>query len=117
MDPIGIVFLFNMDEGSPEEVSKKFSDYFSSVTENLVRENLLELAQLKEIIDEKKIFWGGIKKDFEKVVENTDMIGELALQVFKKHTEIEGSEDVHCLIYDGSQAPWNFTLMSCVVYK
>ncbi|TXT64460.1 MAG: hypothetical protein BAJALOKI3v1_210047 [Promethearchaeota archaeon] len=117
MEPIGIVFLFSMDEGNPKEVSEEFSEHFPSVTENLVRENLLELAQLKEIIDNKKIYWGGIKKDFDKVIQNTDMIGDLAWQVFKKHTEIEASEDVRCLIYDGKQAPWGFTLMSCVLYK
>lgn len=117
MEPLGIVFLFNMDEGNPEEVSKEFGEHFPSVTENLVRENLLELAELKEIIDNKKIFWGGIKKDFDKVVQNNDMIGDLAWKVFKKHTDIEASEDVRCLIYDGAQAPWNFTLMSCVMYK
>ncbi len=117
MEPIGIVFLFNMKEGTPQDVSKKFSDYFSSVTENLVRQGLLELVKLKEIMDENKIFWGGIKKDFEKVLQNNEMIGDLAWQVFKNHTNIEPSEDVKCLIYDGEKAPWNFTLMVCVLYK
>jgi hypothetical protein len=117
MDPIGIVFLFNMKEGTPQEVSKKFSDYYPSVTENLVRQELLDLVELKEIMDNKKVFWGGIKKDFDKVVQNNDMIGDLAWQVFKNHTNIEASEDVKALIYDGEQAPWNFTLLACVLYK
>ncbi|MBD3194250.1 MAG: hypothetical protein GF317_04290 [Candidatus Lokiarchaeota archaeon] len=113
----GIVFLFNMEEGTPEDVSKDFSDYFPSVTENLVRQGLLELAELKEIIDNKKVFWGAIKKNFDKVVEDTDAIGDLAWQVYKKHTKQDPSDNVRCLIYDGSQAPWNFTLMACVLYS
>ncbi|TXT53432.1 MAG: hypothetical protein BAJALOKI2v1_970009 [Promethearchaeota archaeon] len=114
---IGLVFLFNMKEGTPEKVSKEFSEYFPSVTENIVREGLLDLATLKKIIDEKKIFWGAVKKDFKKVVQNPDMMGDLAHQVYKNHTGVEASEDVKVLVYDGSQAPWGFTLMACVLYE
>ncbi|TXT67262.1 MAG: hypothetical protein BAJALOKI1v1_140030 [Promethearchaeota archaeon] len=117
LEPLGIVFLFNMDEGKPEEVSKRFSEQFSGVTETLVRQGLLELVELKKILDEKKVYWGGIKKDFEKVLQNSDMIGDLAWQVFQNHTNIEASEDVKALIYDGEQAPWNFSLIVCVLYE
>jgi hypothetical protein len=116
-DAIGLVFLFNMEEGSPEDVSQEFSEYFSSVTENLVRQNLLDLVRLKEIIDEKKIFWGAVKKDFQKVVNDPERIGDLAWQVYKNHTDIKASEDVKVLLYDGEQAPWGFTLMACVLYE
>jgi hypothetical protein len=116
---IGLVFLFDMEavEGSTEKVSKEFSEYFSGVTENLVREEFLELVDLKKIIDEKKIFWGGIKERFEEVLENSDKIGDLAWRVFKNHTDIEGEEDINCLIYDGEDAPWGFTLLACVIYE
>lgn len=113
----GIVFLFNLEEGKPEDVSKEFKDYFSGVTENLVREGLMELVELKKIIDEKKIFWGAIKERFNEVIENSDKLGDLAWKVFKKHTDIEADEDIRCLIYEGKDAPWNFTLCACVVYK
>jgi hypothetical protein len=116
-DAIGLVFLFNMTEGKPQDVSTKFSEHFSNVSENLVREGLLELIDLKEIIDSKKIFWGAIKKDFKMVVENPEMIGELAWRVFKNHTEIEASEDVRVLIYNGEDVPWGFTLLACVIYE
>jgi len=116
MGASGIVFLFDMEEGQPDDVSTKFSEYFSGVSENLVREELLELVELKEIIDSKRIFWGGIKKDFSTVVENPDMIADLAWKVFKKHTEEEASEDVRVIIYDSSDAPWGFTLLACVLY-
>lgn len=116
-DPLGIVFLFNMKEGKPEDVSKNFSEYYSGVTQNLVREELLELVELKDIMDKKLIYWGGIKENFELVVQDEEMIGDLAWQVFHNHTNIEASEDVKCLIYDGNQAPWGFTLLACVLYK
>lgn len=116
-DAIGLVFLFNMEEGSPEDVSQEFSEYFSSVTENLVMQNLLDLVRLKEIIDEKKIFWGAVKKDFQKVVNDPERIGDLAWQVYKNHKDIKASEDVKVLLYDGEQAPWGFTLMACVLYE
>ncbi|MFO8017207.1 MAG: hypothetical protein R6U96_01105 [Promethearchaeia archaeon] len=113
----GIVFLFNMEEGKPEDVSKEFKKYFSGVTENLVREGLMELVDLKKIIDEKKIYWGAVKKRFNEVIENGDKLGDLAWELFKKHTNIEADEDIRCLIYKGEDAPWNFTLCACVVYK
>lgn len=117
MTAIGIVFLFNKEEGTPEEVSKEFSEYFAGVTENFVREGLLDLVKLKEIIDENKIYWGAIKENFQKVVDDPDMIGELAWRVFKNHTDIEASENVKTLIYDGEQSPWGFTLLACVLYE
>jgi hypothetical protein len=51
------------------------------------------------------------------VVENPEMIGELAWRVFKNHTEIEASEDVRVLIYNGEDVPWGFTLLACVIYE
>ncbi|MEJ2248722.1 MAG: hypothetical protein P8Y70_11210 [Candidatus Lokiarchaeota archaeon] len=116
MSAMGLVFLFDMQEGSPEDISAKFSEYFPGVSENLVREELLELVELKEIMYSKRIFCGGIKKDFKRIVKNPDMIGDLAWKVFKKHTDIEASEDVRVLIYKGSEVPWEFTLLACVLY-
>ncbi len=114
---IGIIFLYNKEHGSPEKVSKELSDYFSQITENLVSQGLMDLPRLKKIMEEKKIFWGAIKENFENILNDTDAIGHIAWNVFKKHTGIEASEDVKLLIYDGTQAPWNFTLMACVLYQ
>jgi hypothetical protein len=118
MKAIGIVFLYDRKEGPPEEISKKFAgSNFASVTENLVKEGLIDLIDLKDIIDSKIIYWAGIKKDFNKVLDDKDAIGSFAWRVFKHYTEKDASEDIKSLIYDGSDVPWNFTLMTCVIYE
>jgi len=113
---IGIVFLYNKEEGSPEKISKELSEYFSDITKHLVNQDLLGLPALKEIMDEKKIYWGGIKKDFKKTLGDNEAIGSIAWEVFNQHTGIEASDEVKVLVYDAEQAPWNFALMACVLY-
>lgn len=114
---IGIVFLYNKEEGDPEEVSTELSDHFSDITQNLVNQELLGLPDLKEIMDDKKIYWGGITRDFEKIIEDNEAIVNIAWEVYNRHTGIEPSDEVKVLIYDGNKAPWNFTLMACVLYE
>ncbi len=111
-----MVFLYERSKGSPEEVSKNFSEYFSKVSENLVKESLLSLPELKGIIESKSIFWGGIKENFGSILEDPDAIGHLAWTVFKNHTGREASEDIKSLVYEGSKSPWAFTLLACVLY-
>ncbi len=117
MVAIGIVFLYNRKEGSPEEVSKRFSKHFSDITENLVKEDLLNLVELKEIIDTKSIYWGGIKKGFNNILNDNEAIGHFAWNLFKDFTKKEASEDVEVLIYDGLKASWGFTILVCVLYQ
>ncbi|NHJ23333.1 MAG: hypothetical protein EAX89_02070 [Candidatus Lokiarchaeota archaeon] len=117
MKAIGIVFLYDRALGTPELVSKDFSAQFSNVSENLVLEGLLELPDLKFILDNKNIFWGGIKENFQEIQENENMIGRLAWRIFKDYSGIESSEEVKSLIYKANDAPWNFTLMVCVLYE
>ncbi len=117
MKAIGIVFLFDKKVGSPEDISKQFSKYFSNVSENFVKEGLMDLVELKSILDSKKIFWGGIKEDFENLLKNDELIGDLAWNVFKKHVNIEAAEDIRTLIYQASDAPWGFTLIANVLYE
>ena len=117
MAAIGIVILYDRSLGSPEQVSKDFSSHFSVVSENLVLEGLIELPNLKKILDNKHMYWAGIKENFQKIQEDEEMIGKLAWKVFKDHSGIEPSEDVKSLIYDGKLAPWGFNLMLCVLYK
>jgi hypothetical protein len=117
MKAIGLVFLYDRNLGKPEEVSKKFSEHFAFVSENLVMESLLNLAELKEIIETKKIYWAGIKEKFKEIVNDESSIGKLAWKVFKDFYGKEPSEEVKSLIYDANQAPWDFTLMACVLYE
>lgn len=114
---IGIVFLYNTEEGSPDKVSEELSKYFSEITKHMVNQDLLGLPALKEIMDEKKIYWGGIKKDFEQTLGDNEAIGSIAWEVFNQHSGITPSDEVKVLIYDEDQAPWKFTLMACVLYK
>jgi hypothetical protein len=114
---IGIVFLYNKDVGGPEKVSTQLSDYFSDITQNLVNQELLGLPDLKEIMDEKKIYFGGIKRDFKKILNDNESIVNIAWEVYNQHTGIEASDEVKVLIYDGDQTPWKFTLMACVLYQ
>ena len=116
MKAIGIVFLFNRNIGTPEEISKKFSDYFSMVSENLVKEGLMDLVQLKDVLDAKRIFWAGIKEDFEKLHEDSNLIADLSWNVFKNHVNLEASEDIRTIIYNGSDVPWKFSLITSVLY-
>lgn len=117
MKAVGLVFLYDRNLGEPEVVSKDFSEFFSGVSENLVKEGLMALHDLKRIIDNQLIFWGGIKENFEQITEDDEAIGKLAWQVFTSNSKVGISEEVRSLVYDGSKAPWEFTLMACVVYK
>jgi hypothetical protein len=117
MKAIGIVFLYDRTLGTPELVSKNFSSHFSNVSENLVLEGLLELPDLKFILDNKNIYWAGIKENFQEIQKNENMIGKLAWRIFKDYSGIESSEEVKSLIYETNNSPWNFTLMVCVLFK
>ena len=117
MKAIGLVFLFDRKLGIPEEISKEFSQYFPDISENLVLENLLGLPELKEIMDKKRIYWAGIKENFEFILENDNSIGKIAWKVFKDFFGEDPSEEVKSLVYNGTQAPWKFSVIVCVIYK
>ncbi|MHA1762735.1 MAG: hypothetical protein ACTSYC_03125, partial [Promethearchaeota archaeon] len=91
--------------------------FFPNVSENIVLEGLIDLVQLKEIMDANRIFWAGVKENFDKVMENSDLIGDLAWNVFKKHVNTEPSEDIRSLISNSSEVPWKFNLIVCVLYE
>ncbi len=117
MKAIGLVFLFDRNQGSPQEVSAKFISHFSNVTENLVLEGLLELSELKEILDMKRIYWGGIKQNFLEMQDDELLIGKVAWKVFTDNSGIEPSEEVKSLVYEEKDAPWKFALNACVIYE
>jgi hypothetical protein len=118
MKAIGLVMLYDRKQGAPEEISKKFfGEHLSLVTEHLVKQELLGLPEIKQILDERKIYWGGIKENFAEISNNEDAIGKLAWKTFKDQNGREPSEEVKSLIYDGSKVPWKFTLMACVLYE
>lgn len=118
MKAIGIVFMYDGREGTPNEVSKKLSEYFGQITENVVKTaNLMDLVQLKQIIDEKDIYYAGIKQNFSEVLNDPQQIGQAAWEVYFKHTKKEASEDIQTLVYDEAKAPWGFTLMVAVLYE
>ncbi|MFX1337190.1 MAG: hypothetical protein ACFFDK_01130 [Promethearchaeota archaeon] len=118
MQAIGIVMLYDRQVGEPQEVSKNFfGENFSIVTEGLVSQELIDLIQLKNILDSKSIYWAGIRENFEKILEDDEGIGRLAWKVFNDQSGKEASDEVKSLIYDGSKAPWNFSLMVCVLYE
>jgi hypothetical protein len=114
---IGIVFLYDRSLGSPQDISKNFVSHFSSVSENLVMEKLVLLNDLKEIMDAGRIYWAGIKENFENMIEDEDTIGKIAWKVFADHTKIEPSEEVKSLIYKAKGTPWKFNLLACVLYE
>ncbi len=116
MKPIGIVFLYDRKEGNPTDVAKKFAENLPTVSEDLVKEKLIDLPTLKSIMDSKSIYWGGIKKNFDKVAEDEEVIGETAWQVFNNHTGLECSEEMKSLIYDGKKAPWHYSVIVCVLF-
>ncbi|MFX1275243.1 MAG: hypothetical protein ACFFBP_11285 [Promethearchaeota archaeon] len=116
MNAIGIVFLYDRKLGPPKEISVEFKEFFAQVTENLVKEGLLDLPELKNIIDSQKIYWGGIRENFNEIISDTDAIGKLGWITFKNHTDIEARDELKSLIYDESKAPWGFTLIVCVIY-
>jgi len=117
MQAIGLVFLYDRNIGKPEDISKRFSSHFANVGENLVLEGLLDLPTFKEIMDTKRIYWGGIKENFLELLDDDDAIGKLAWKVFVDNSKIEPSEEVKILIYQKQSTPWNFSLMVCVLYK
>ncbi|TFG14881.1 MAG: hypothetical protein EU531_08870, partial [Promethearchaeota archaeon] len=78
MKALGIVFLYDRALGAPEDLAKKFSENFTIVTENIVLENLVELVDLKEIMDKNRIYWAGIKENFVEILNNEEIIGKLA---------------------------------------
>ncbi|MGV9171140.1 MAG: hypothetical protein ACOC35_01050 [Promethearchaeia archaeon] len=118
MEAIGMVFLYDGREGKPKEVSKKLSEYFGQITENVVKTaDLMTLKQLKDIIEQKAIYYAGINKNFSKVLNDPQKIGQAAWEIFYKHTKKEASEDIQTLVYDGAKAPWKFTLLVAVLYE
>ena len=117
MHAIGLVLLYDRKIGIPNDISKRFSSHFANVGENLVLEGLLELPALKEIMDMKRIYWGGVKENYLELLEDDEAIGKLAWKVFVDNTNIEPSEEVKSLIYEKKNAPWDFSLMVCVLYK
>ena len=114
---IGIVFLYDRNEGGPETISKKFSNHFSSVSENLVSEKLLGLTDLKKIMDHQRIYFGGIRDRFSEIMEDESAFGRVAWKIFHDNSGIEPSEDVKSLIFEGKDAPWEFSLIVNVIYK
>lgn len=118
MKAIGIVMLYDRRVGDPQEVSKTFfGENFSIVSEGLVSQELINLIQLKDFLESKSIYWGGIRENFEKLLEDEEAIGRLAWKVFNDQSGKEASDEVKSLVYDGSKAPWKFTLMACVLYE
>jgi len=117
MKAIGIVFLYDRSLGAPAKVAKEFSEYFSDVTEDLVKSNLLSLTEVKEIIDLNRIYWGGIKENFYEILEDDRAIGGLAIEVFEGHSNLKAADDVKSLIYDEKQVPWKFKIAVCILYE
>jgi hypothetical protein len=118
MKAIGLVFLYDRKKGAPQDVSRSFfGEQLSLVTENLVKQELLGILELKEILDSRSIYWAGIKENFKEILDNDDAIGKLAWKVFKDQSGKDASEEVKSLVYDGLKVPWHFTLMVCVLYK
>ncbi|MCJ7651102.1 MAG: hypothetical protein MUP85_21035 [Candidatus Lokiarchaeota archaeon] len=117
MKAIGLVFLYDRNEGSPQEVSTNFITHFSNVTENLIFAGLMELPELKEIMDTKRIYWGGIKQNFAEILREEETIGKLAWKLFSDNSGITPHEEVKSLIYEKENSPWNFTIMVCVLYQ
>ncbi|MBY9002505.1 MAG: hypothetical protein KGD73_00890 [Candidatus Lokiarchaeota archaeon] len=117
MKAIGLVFLYDRNEGSPQDVSTKFISQFSNVTENLVLEGLMKLPELKEIMDTKRIYWAGIKQNFAEILRQEETIGKLAWKLFSDNSGIAPHAEVKSLIYEKENSPWGFTLMVCVLYQ
>ena len=117
MNAIGIVFLYDRIMGAPDIVSKEFSEHFPGISEDLVKSKLLELSELKPILDSKMIFWGGVTEKFYDFLEDDEVLGGIAIKVFEKHSPLKTSDEVKCLIYDREKVPWKFTIAVCVLYS
>jgi hypothetical protein len=118
MKPIGIVILYDRKEGTPEELASKFAvEFFSQVTENLVKARALDIGDIKIVLDLKQVYYGGIKESFNELVENPDELGKIAWKVFNNHTGKEPIDDVKLVIFEGDKVPWNHTIAACVVYE
>ncbi len=118
MKPIGIVILYDRNEGPPEEIASKLAgESFSQVTENLVMERTLDVGDIKVVLDAKQLFYGGIKEGFNELVNNPDGLGQIAWKVFNNHTGKEPLDDVKMVIFDGEKVPWKLTIVACVVYE
>ena len=117
MNAIGIVFLYDRKRGPPEEISVGFSENFAQITEDLVKQELLNLPELKVIIDSQSIYWGGIKERFNEILTDENEIGKIAWVVFKNNTGIEANDEINSLVYDGTIAPWGYTLLACIIYE
>ena len=118
MKPVGIVILYDRKEGAPEEVASKFAgEFFSMITENLVKEKMLEISNIKEILDSKLIYYGGIKDNINDFIANPETLGQIAWKVFNTHAGKEPLDEVKLIIFEGNKVPWNHTIAACVVYE
>ena len=117
MKPIGIVILYDRNEGAPEEMAAKFAGvFFSQVTENIVKERMLDIGDIKDILDSKTVYYGGIKESFKELESSPEGLGQIAWKVFNNHTGKEPLDDVKMVIFEGDKVPWNHTIVACVVY-
>jgi len=117
MNAIGIVILYDRVMGDPEVVAKEFSEYFPGISEDLVKSKLLEISELKTILESKRVFWGGVKEKFYEFLDNYDFLGILAKEVFEKHSPLKAADEIKCLIYDREQVSWKFTIAVLVLYS
>ncbi|TFF84377.1 MAG: hypothetical protein EU552_00735 [Promethearchaeota archaeon] len=117
MKALGLVFLFDRKLGTPEEMARNFSEHFTMVSENIVLANLVQLVDLKEIMDNNRIYWAGIRENFDIIINDEEIIGKLAWKIFKDNSTLEASDEVKSLIYNSDKVPWNFPLMVCVLYQ
>ncbi|MHA1756877.1 MAG: hypothetical protein ACTSVV_08915 [Promethearchaeota archaeon] len=117
MKALGIVFLYDRAQGPPDKVSKEFSDRFAAVSENLVKEGLINLPELKDVMDFGRIYWGGIKERFAEILKDENAIGGISIQVFENHSGMKAGDQVKSLLYDGSKTPWGFDLVVSVIYS
>ena len=117
LKPIGIVILYDRKEGTPEELSSKFAaEFFSQVSENVIKEKMLSLGEMKELLDSKMLFYGGIKEKFDEFTNNPEVLGQIAWKVFYDHTGKEPIDDVKLVIFNGDNVPWNHSIAACVLY-
>jgi len=117
MKAIGIVFLYDRVMGAPDTVSKEFSEYFPGISEDLVKSKLLNLLELKTLLESKMVFWGGVTEKFYEFLDDEVVLGSIAIKVFENHSPQKAGDEVKCLIYDREKTPWKFTIAVCVVYN
>ncbi|MHA1819586.1 MAG: hypothetical protein ACTSU2_04850 [Promethearchaeota archaeon] len=116
--PVGICFILNK-ANAPDDPLKALEPYYVDIVKHLNKEEIITSSkEYDKIINGSYVYFVRVEKsDYEKMLNDSSIIGSTAIDVYLKHTGVEPSDDVDILIYPKDKAPWGFDLIVSVLFS